>query len=107
MITPLYSPVDVVHLLSVIISESVVEFPHKSPLIPHSSGSSMARDSAVVGQVGISQNRTEHIFKVLVIGELGSGKTSIIKRYVHQFFTQHYRATIGVDFALKVQYLLW
>ncbi|XP_055605913.1 ras-related protein Rab-32 isoform X3 [Uranotaenia lowii] len=44
----------------------------------------------------------EHLYKILVIGELGTGKTSFIKRYVHQFFTQSYRATIGVDFALKV-----
>ncbi|XP_072029951.1 ras-related protein Rab-38-like isoform X1 [Amphiura filiformis] len=46
--------------------------------------------------------KREHLYKVLVIGDLGVGKTSVIKRYVHQFFSQHYRATIGVDFALKV-----
>lgn len=44
----------------------------------------------------------ELLFKVLVIGDLGVGKASIIKRYVRQIFSQHYQATIGVDFALMV-----
>lgn len=46
--------------------------------------------------------RKEHLYKVLVIGDLGVGKTSIIRRYVHQTYSNNYRATIGVDFALKV-----
>lgn len=47
-------------------------------------------------------NKREHLYKILVIGELGTGKTSFIKQYVHKFYSQNYRATIGVDFALKV-----
>ncbi|KAL6423723.1 hypothetical protein ACFW04_010305 [Cataglyphis niger] len=75
----------------------------------HLSKSHSAMVGAIAGQsssnnasnLGVDEKR-EHLYKILVIGELGAGKTSIIKRYVHQFFSQHYRATIGVDFALKV-----
>lgn len=37
---------------------------------------------------------TEKFYKILVIGESGTGKTSIIKRYVHNCFSEHYRTTV-------------
>lgn len=37
----------------------------------------------------------------MVVGDLSCGKTSIIHRYVNDTFSNTYRATIGVDFALK------
>lgn len=51
--------------------------------------------------MGRMVEREDHLFKVLVVGEASTGKTSFIKRYVHQFFSNAYRATIGVDFAMK------
>ncbi|ENN81134.1 hypothetical protein HUJ04_012556 [Dendroctonus ponderosae] len=59
-------------------------------------------DSAALVSNANANKPKDHLYKILVIGDLGTGKTSIIKRYVNRFFTQHYRATIGVDFALKV-----
>ena len=40
--------------------------------------------------------------QVLVVGDLGVGKTSLIQRYVHNIFNREYKATIGVDFAYKL-----
>lgn len=49
-----------------------------------------------------NDEHTELLYKVLVVGDIGAGKTSLIKRYVHNVFSIHYKSTIGVDFALKV-----
>jgi len=50
----------------------------------------------------MDDTRRELLYKLLIVGDIGTGKTSIIKRYVHGQFSNHYKSTIGVDFALKV-----
>lgn len=48
-----------------------------------------------------SASWTEKVFKVLVIGDLSAGKTSVILRYVNKRFVEKYKASIGLDFTLK------
>jgi small GTP-binding protein len=43
----------------------------------------------------------DYIFKAIVIGQSGVGKTTLIKRYVHNMFTADHYTTIGVDFQIK------
>jgi len=40
----------------------------------------------------------EYSFKVAVIGPAAVGKSSLIRRFVENKFSLHYRFTIGVDF---------
>lgn len=44
----------------------------------------------------------EYRLKLVVVGHPSAGKTSLIKRFVANFFSKSYKATVGVDFALKV-----
>ncbi|VDN94937.1 unnamed protein product [Brugia pahangi] len=55
------------------------------------------------GYVGSSKD--QFLFKILIIGDVGTGKSSIVQRYAHNLFTQHYKATVGVDFATRT--LIW
>lgn len=41
-------------------------------------------------------------FKMIVIGEQGVGKTSLILRYVKDVFSKDYKVTVGFEFYSKV-----
>ncbi|XP_012225290.1 ras-related protein Rab-38-like [Linepithema humile] len=46
-------------------------------------------------------NHKEHLFKFLVIGDYGVGKTALVRRYTEGKFSSNYKITIGADFAIK------
>ncbi|KAM3290178.1 ras-related protein Rab7 isoform X1 [Capsicum chacoense] len=41
------------------------------------------------------------LLKVIVLGDCGVGKTSLVNQYVFKKFREQYKATIGADFATK------
>jgi small GTP-binding protein len=40
----------------------------------------------------------DYLFKFVLVGNAGSGKSSLLERYVHDSFTIEYKPTVGVDF---------
>ncbi|XP_041002892.1 ras-related protein Rab7-like isoform X1 [Juglans microcarpa x Juglans regia] len=45
--------------------------------------------------------RKRSLLKVIVLGDSGVGKTSLMNQYVYNKFSQRYKATIGADFVTK------
>jgi len=43
----------------------------------------------------------DHLFKLLIIGDAGVGKSSILVRFADNIFTPSYITTIGVDFKIR------
>jgi len=46
-------------------------------------------------------HRKKVLLKVIILGDSGVGKTSLMNQYVSRKFTQQYKATIGADFLTK------
>jgi GTPase SAR1 family protein len=46
-------------------------------------------------------NYSEFLFKILLLGDSGVGKSCIILRYIENTFSQNLMNSIGVDFKLK------
>jgi Ras-related protein Rab-7A len=49
----------------------------------------------------MATSRRRTLLKVIVLGDSGVGKTSLMNQYVHNKFSQQYKATIGADFMTK------
>lgn len=52
-------------------------------------------------EITIDVTNAPFYLKVVVVGEPGVGKTSLVHRYTKGEFTSDYKATIGVDFSAK------
>ena len=46
-------------------------------------------------------NESEMIFKIILIGDIGTGKTNILSRYISNKFGTESKATIGVELSTK------
>jgi len=46
-------------------------------------------------------SKKKQLYKVIIVGDSGVGKTSLLNQYVNQRYTQQYRATVGADFLAK------
>ena len=48
------------------------------------------------------KNDVAFLFKVIVVGDAATGKTAVTMRWATGTFSESYRMTIGVDFAVKI-----
>ncbi|CEP23931.1 unnamed protein product [Cyberlindnera jadinii] len=46
-------------------------------------------------------SRKKTLLKVIILGDSGVGKTSLMQQFVNGKFSQQYKATIGADFLMK------
>ena len=50
----------------------------------------------------MSSHKYDYLFKLLIIGESGVGKTCLLLRFTDDSFTQNHLTTIGIDFKIKI-----
>ena len=47
-------------------------------------------------------SNSQRVLKIIVVGDMGTGKTALIRKFVEGNFSEFYKITIGVDFANKI-----
>ena len=46
----------------------------------------------------------DYMYKILIVGNSGVGKTAFLMRYCDDTFSQSFVATVGIDFKVKTMY---
>jgi GTPase SAR1 family protein len=65
---------------------------------PQSKGGSYG---AVLPSIAVQTTSAEHLIKILLLGDTGVGKSSLMLRYTEGEFKQALVGTAGVDYKLK------
>ena len=50
----------------------------------------------------MTSHKYDYLFKILIIGESGVGKTCLLLRFTEDSFTTTFLTTIGIDFKIKI-----
>jgi len=51
------------------------------------------------------ENEYDYLVKIVVAGNSGSGKSSLLQQYTEKHFSPEFVSTIGVDFRFKTHFL--
>jgi Ras-related protein Rab-1A len=62
---------------------------------------SLIRDRIDKNPKGFSPYDFDALYKIVLIGESNTGKTSMLVRFADSVFNENYLCTIGVDFKIK------
>jgi len=49
-----------------------------------------------------SATNFDHLFKIVLVGDSGVGKSNLLSRFTRNSFTTDEKSTIGVEFATRV-----
>ena len=69
--------------------------------INNNSGTISNSYSSISKEKNYSSKHYDDLFKLVIIGDSGVGKSCILLRFADDTFTENYYSTIGVDFRFK------